>query len=422
MQKNKTSDAQAHKVAFLAGTGGMLEFYDFILYILFSAQIQAQFFDSIESDYLKDIVTIAVFSVAYIVRPIGGFLVGWMGDNIGRKKSFAFTILVMSACMLLMGIMPSYAQWGIVAPILFIILRIIQGLALGGELPGAIVFVYESVERKGIALGILFTMVFAGFTLGDVMSLFFHYAFGDLAWRAAFISGSFIALVGFYIRSHLSETKMFLALEEKQKFPLKTILENHSRALLATILIVVIVAFDGVMVSLYLPKYLTTHLGIAHEYVRHILVGVSIVGLVVIFISGFLSDFVDYIKLYKAAAWLLMFMSYPAYYLLSKGVEHNGYVLAGLLIVVVIPAISTGIFMRIICDAFSTSVRFSGVAMAYNLSFALVGGIAPLLSEVSIKLMGPVSGAAVIGVICAILTLIGIFLLHPKALRPQVEE
>ncbi|WP_299011403.1 MFS transporter [uncultured Shewanella sp.] len=415
MQVNKRSDAQARKVALLAGTGGMLEFYDFILYILFSAQIQAQFFDSIESEFLKGIVTIAVFSVAYIVRPIGGFLVGWMGDNIGRKKSFAFTILVMSACMLLMGIMPSYAQWGIAAPILFIILRIIQGLALGGELPGAIVFVYESVERKGMALGILFTMVFAGFTLGDVMSLFFHYAFGDLAWRAAFISGSFIALIGFYIRSHLSETQMFLALKEKQKFPLKTILKNHSQTLLATILIVVIVAFDGVMVVLYLPKYLTNHIGIPPEYVRHMLVGVSIVGLMVVFISGFISDFIDYIKLYKGAAWLLMLMSYPVYYLLAMGAEHTGYLLAGLLLIVVIPAVSTGIFMRIICDAFSTSVRFSGVAMAYNLSFALVGGFAPLLSEITIQWMGNISGAAIIGVICAILTLIGILLLKPKA-------
>lgn len=135
------------------------------------------------------------------------------------------------------------------------------------------------------------------------------------------------------------------------------------------------------MVSLYLPKYLTTHLGISHEYVRHILVGASILGLVVIFISGVMSDYVDYIKLYKGAAWLLLIMSYPAYYLLTMGVGHIGYVLAGLLLIVLIPAISVGIFMRIICDAFSTSVRFSGVAMAYNLSFALVGGIALVIGS-----------------------------------------
>ncbi|WP_268801687.1 MFS transporter [Piscirickettsia litoralis] len=207
------------KVSVLAGVGGMLEFYDFILYILFSSQISASFFQEVQSEYIKSLLTIAVFSVAYVVRPIGGFLIGWLGDNIGRKKSFSFTILLMAFCMFLMGIMPTYAQIGILAPIIFILLRVVQGIALGGELPGAIVFVYESVDRKGIALGVLFSMVFLGFILGDVMSLIFHHFFDENAWRIAFISGSAIAFVGYYIRKKLDETKMFSELERKQKIP-----------------------------------------------------------------------------------------------------------------------------------------------------------------------------------------------------------
>ncbi len=136
------------KISLLSGIGGLLEFYDFILYILFSDQISNMFFNQISSPFLKNILVIAVFSVAYIIRPLGGIIIGWLGDTRGRKTSFSMTLFMMGACVFLMGIMPTYNQIGIYATILFIGLRIVQGFALGGELPSAVVFVFESLEKK----------------------------------------------------------------------------------------------------------------------------------------------------------------------------------------------------------------------------------------------------------------------------------
>ncbi|WP_119344239.1 MFS transporter [Facilibium subflavum] len=411
MSKIKSQDNVA-KVSVLAGTGGMLEFYDFILYILFSDQITQAFFVDIQSEYIKNLIVVAIFSIAYIVRPIGGFFIGWLGDNIGRKKSFSFTILLMGVCVLLMGIMPTYAQIGLTAPIIFVLLRVIQGFALGGELPGAIVFVYESVERRGLALGIMFAMVFLGFLLGDIMSIVLHAVFGQYAWRAAFISGSFVAFVGFYIRQRLEETKLFSTLKNKQKFPLLVLLKEQFKSQVGAILCVIIVAFNGVVVSLYLPKYLQSHLHYTHAFFDPMVLASAVINIIVIFAASLLTDYINYRKLYVIMAACLIIFSYPAFLLISLNTA--GWVFIGIVIISFIPSVTTGLFMRILCESFTTDVRFSGVAIGYNLAFALVGGFAPLVSEVLIHDVNVVFGPSIVGIVCGILGLISMRLLKKR--------
>ncbi|MCF6777465.1 MFS transporter [Thiotrichales bacterium 19X7-9] len=397
------------KVSILAGTGGMLEFYDFILYILFSQQIANVFFVDIKNDYIKNLILIAVFSVAYIVRPIGGFIIGWLGDNIGRKKSFSFTILLMGGCVFLMGIMPTYHQIGVTAPILFVLLRIIQGFALGGELPGAIVFVYESVSRRGLALGIMFAMVFIGFLLGDIMSIILRLIFGEYAWRAAFISGSLVAFIGYYIRSKLHETPLFKALEKKEKFPLLTLITKESMMQIGAIFCVVIVAFNGVMVSLYVPKYLESNFHYSYSFSQFVIIISAVINIMIIFFSSLLTDYLNYKKLYQVVSLALVIFSFPLFYLIAS--ENNLLFLIGMFFIAMIPSVATGMFMRILCDAFSTSVRYSGVAIGYNLAFALVGGFAPLAAEILSDKVSLVTGPALVGVICGIISFISIFML-----------
>ncbi|MCF6766554.1 MFS transporter [Thiotrichales bacterium 19S3-7] len=398
------------KVAVLAGTGGMLEFYDFILYILFSQQIANVFFVDIESNYIKNLILIAVFSVAYIVRPIGGFIIGWLGDNIGRKKSFSFTILLMGVCVFFMGIMPGYHQIGVLAPILFVSLRIIQGFALGGELPGAIVFVYESVTRRGLALGIMFAMVFIGFLLGDIMSIILKLLFGEIAWRAAFISGSLVAFVGYYIRSKLHETELFSALEEKTKFPLLTLITKEAMMQIGAIFCVVIVAFNGVMVSLYLPQYLKTNFNYSYSFSQFVIIISAVINIMVIFLSSLLTDYLNYKRFYQVVSLLLVIFSFPLFYLIASGSHLLFFV--GMFFIAVIPSVATGMYMRILCDSFSTSVRYSGVAIGYNLAFAFVGGFAPIASEIMIDKINVIAGPSIVGVICGFISFISIFMLR----------
>ncbi|ASK78925.1 MFS transporter [Paraphotobacterium marinum] len=402
-----------YKVSILSGFGGMLEFYDFILYIIFSSQISATFLQNVQSEIVKNLITVCIFSVAYIVRPIGGLLTGWLGDNIGRKKSFSLTILIMSVCIFLMGVMPSYDQIGVIAPILFIMLRVIQGLALGGELPGAIVFVYESVHKnRGIALGILFGMVFLGFLLGDIMGDLLKHYFGAYAWRVGFISGSAIALVGYFIRSKLHETPMFMALENKQKFPLFHILKNNFSLQLGGIFNAMLVACNGVVVSLYISKYLQNHLNIPYFKFQNIAYAISILNVIIIFLASFLSDFVNVKKMYKLTTILLALMSFPAFYLMSLGQISS--IFMGWFMLTILCGIGTGLFMKILCDSFETNVRLTGVAMSYNLAFAFVGGVGPLAIELMIKSINNIAGPSIVCICCALMGYVSIRLTSQK--------
>lgn len=402
------------KVSLLAGVGGMLGVYDFILYILFSDQISRVFFSAIQSEYLKQIIIIAIFSIAYVIRPLGGFIIGWMGDLMGRKKCFSFTIMLMGFCVFFMGVMPSYASIGISAPIIFILLRMTQGFALGGELPGAIIFVFESVKNKGVALGVMFSLVFIGFLLGDVMSLLLRYLFDDMAWRVAFISGSLIALIGYYIRRHLEETPLFTTLEKKNKYPFITLLKKQSLQLIACIGCVMMVAFNGVILSLYMPTYLEQHLQLANSFVESLFIISALTNVIVIFYASYLSNTINYYRLFKFSTLILVIICYPLFFLINTKIHIA--IILGVLMLGIPPSICTGLFMRIICEAFINEVRFSGVAISYNLAFAIVGGVAPIISELVIHQISLVLGPVIPGILCGLLGFLSIVVLEKKAL------
>ena len=144
------------KVILLSGIGGMLEMYDFIIFIVFAHELGLVFFPK-EIGSLATVYTLGVFAVGYLARPIGGMLFAHFGDRYGRKKIFALSIVLMALSTFLIGVLPGYVSWGVIASLLFILFRIIQGLAVGGELPGAITFVYEHVKSHAtFAVGVLF--------------------------------------------------------------------------------------------------------------------------------------------------------------------------------------------------------------------------------------------------------------------------
>ena len=403
---------QVFKISLLCGVGGLLEFYDFILYIIFSDQISKNFFEEISNPFLKSLIVIAVFSVAYIVRPIGGIIVGWLGDVRGRKTSFTMTIFVMGASSLLMGIMPTYAQIGLIASIIFVLLRIIQGFALGGELPSAVVFVFESLEKKGLALGIMFGLVLCGFLFGNAVSILLRNLFGEYAWRAAFISGSAVALLTYYVRSRLSETTLFKHLTHKTKFPPGLVIKEYLQNTIGATLCVIMVAFYGVVVSLYIPKYLTLHLDYPQHTVSIIMIISSLVNVFGVIFMSWLSDKTNYHTTYKILSIILIIVTYPVFYLMNTKINLN--LIIGIFLISLPVSFASGLFMRLICEAFPTNVRLTGVGIAYNLAFALVGGVAPVSIELLIKNVGLINGPVIIAIVCGLCGLISTPLLAKK--------
>ena len=161
-----------YKTLGLAALGGALEFYDFIIFVFFAPAIGQLFFPAAMPDWLRQVQTFGIFAAGYLARPLGGIIMAHFGDLFGRKRMFTLSVLLMSVPTLMMGLLPTYASIGLLAPVLLLVLRVLQGAAVGGEVPGAWVFVSEHVPQRhiGYACGTLTAGLTAGILLGSLVA------------------------------------------------------------------------------------------------------------------------------------------------------------------------------------------------------------------------------------------------------------
>ena len=209
----------------LSSLGGALEFYDFVIYVFYAKLISELFFPSTLSPFWAMLNTYGIFAAGYFFRPLGGVVMAHFGDLIGRKRLFSLSILLMALPTLMIGIMPTFESIGYAAPLLLLLMRVIQGIAIGGEIPAAWTFVSEHVpeRRIGIANGLLTAGLSLGILLGALMSLFISLQFTeaeikDWAWRVPFILGGIFGFVALYLRSYLKETPVFKAMQAKKNW------------------------------------------------------------------------------------------------------------------------------------------------------------------------------------------------------------
>lgn len=208
----------------LSSLGGALEFYDFVIYVFYAKLISELFFPSTLSPFWAMLNTYGIFAAGYFFRPLGGVVMAHFGDLIGRKRLFSLSILLMALPTLMIGIMPTFESIGYAAPLLLLLMRVVQGIAIGGEIPAAWTFVSEHVpeRRIGIANGLLTAGLSLGILLGALMSLFISLQFTeaeikDWAWRVPFILGGIFGFVALYLRSYLKETPVFKAMQAKKR-------------------------------------------------------------------------------------------------------------------------------------------------------------------------------------------------------------
>ena len=410
------SDKYSKKVVLLAGIGAVLELFDFTLYAIFSQDIAATFFSEIQDTTIKSFITIIIFSIAYIVRPFSGTILGIIGDLIGRKKLLRFTILLMGSCSLFMGLMPGYATWGLFSSFAFIFLRIVQGIALGGELPGAFVIVYESVKGKvGFPFGILFGIVTLGFLFSSIIGVILGTIFGSYAWRAGFIIGGLLGLFGFYVRKSLHETPQFKNIDNQKRHSFSSLVSTYGANLLAGICIVTLVAFGGIMITLYMHNFIQSVMPNYNSGDISLILTPSVLFLCAFtFIFGYFTDKLGIAKIYIIGALSFAIVTAPVFYLIAKIATPTTIILASI-VIMIFNAFVTSSFIFLLCDLFPTDVRLSGVGLSYNLAYAIVGGVAPILSTMIVavteyKFLGP----SLMGVICSIIGLIGLFIYFKK--------
>lgn len=371
---------------FLASLGGALEFYDFIIFVFFTTVIANIFFPPDIPDWLRQLQTFGIFAAGYLARPLGGIIMAHYGDLVGRKRMFMISVLLMAIPTLLIGLLPTYVTIGIAAPVLLLILRLLQGAAVGGEVPGAWVFVAEHVpsHRVGIACGILTCGLTSGILLGSLMATTVNsvWTAQEIAagiWRLPFIVGGVFGLCALWLRRYLHETPVFEELRQRRALveglPIRQVLSGHGKAIVRSMLLTWLLTAGIVVVILMTPTLAQTiyklpaqQALIANGLATLCLsIGCVLFGAAADRFGADRTIAVGSVLMLISAPLLYWTLSYaPAYFTVA-------YMLAGFCVGTV------GAVPAALVTAFPAAIRFSGVSFSYNMAYAIAGGFTPLI-------------------------------------------
>ncbi len=403
--------------------GNILELYQFIIYGYFAVIIGKLFFPS-QDKYSALFATFAVFATGCIIRPGAAIFLGYIGDKLGRRMSLILSIGIMSLATLGIGLLPTYSQIGITAPILLVICRIGQGLSMTGEEIGAALFLLENAPKneKGYASCFILGSVYIGLFLGSIISalifsLFYEPSLSAWAWRIPFILGGMMGLITLAARIKQPESFEFReALSNKQILsnPLLHLFKYNKLSVLKTTLLCSQFAVAVYLFAVYIPNMIST-LHVAHSQIMLIC---STGFLLTFFISLLVGKLVD--KIGSKTPILIstvgfLFLSYPIFYLLSLQTLQAIVIAYGIFSILL--GIGAGAMMFAILKNFPIQVRFSGSCISFNLSMSLFGGTAPLLALWLTQFSHNTAGApASLIMITAILTL-GVVLLADEPIE-----
>ncbi|MGY2339075.1 MFS transporter [Pseudomonas sp. SDO5532_S415] len=375
-----------YKTLGLAALGGALEIYDFIIFVFFALTLSQLFFPPEMPEWLRLLQSFGIFVTGYLARPLGGILMAHFADRLGRKKVFSLSILMMALPCLLIGIMPTYAQIGYFAPLLLLLLRVLQGAAVGGEVPSAWVFVAEHapVGHRGYALGFLQAGLTFGYLLGALTATFLAQAFTpteilDYAWRLPFLLGGVFGVIGVWLRRWLSETPVFMAMqarrEERVELPLRAVLREHRLAMLPAMILTCVLTSAVVVFVVITPTMMQKTFGMTASHTF----ALSALGIVFLNIgcvlAGLLVDRIGAWRTVMLYSLLLPLGIGVLYTCLISGGNWVGlaYAVAGLCCGVV------GAVPSVMVSLFPARIRVSGISFTYNIAYAAWASITPLL-------------------------------------------
>jgi MHS family proline/betaine transporter-like MFS transporter len=408
------AEAATAKKAVTAGAiGNFVEWYDYSVYGFFATVIASQFFPS-EDRVASLLATFAVFAVAFFMRPVGAFVFGHYGDTIGRRNTLAAAIIMMGIATLMIGVLPSYAQIGVLAPILLVVARLLQGFSAGGEWSGSAAFMveyapenkrglYGSWQQVSIVAGLLVGSAMGGL-LGTVLS---EDALNAWGWRIPFILGMVVALVGLYLRLRVEDTPAFRIIEEKEEIteaPVKESFTAHWRESLTAIGFTVAWTVAYYILLTYMPTYVSETLGIP---LTQALLS-NAIGLVVLMalipFTAALSDRIGRKPLLIAFSALIALLTYPLFLLASTQVL--AFIVLAQVLFGVIISLFSGPGPAALVEMFPTNVRYSALGVSYNIAVAAFGGTAPFIATYLISRTGSNFSPGFYLIAAAVVTLI----------------
>ncbi|MDE1918198.1 MAG: MFS transporter [Sphingomonadales bacterium] len=390
--RKQADKARLHRAIAASALGNATEWFDYGIYAYGVTYISAALFPGDVDEAV--LFALATFAISFLVRPLGSLFWGPLGDRLGRKSVLALTILLMSGATLAVGLIPTYARIGWGAPAMLVLLRMVQGFSTGGEYGGAATFMaeYAPDDRRGFYGSFLEFGTLAGFSFGAALMLGFSLILGDEAmhgwgWRIPFMVAAPMGLVGLYLRSRMEETPVFReqAAGGSQAPPLGRLLRENRRPMLVVAGLVVALNVVNYTLLSYMPTYLQRRIGLAPEEALIVPIIGMLFMMLFLPVAGHLSDRIGRRPMWRLSLIGLLVAVVPLYMLMATGLAGAivGFVLLGLLYVPQLATISAT-FPAL----FPTAARFSGFAIAYNVSTSLFGGTAPAIGSALIGATG----------------------------------
>jgi MHS family shikimate/dehydroshikimate transporter-like MFS transporter len=376
------------KAALAAAVGTLLEYYDYYLFGLASAVVFPKLFFPESSPLAGQLASFATFAVGFLLRPIGGIVLGHVADRVGRQKALVITIVMMGAATLLIGLLPGYRSIGVAAPILLVVLRLIQGFSTGGEMGGATALAVEHArpDRRGLFGALLLSgsgvALFISSGLMSLVSSLPEEQFLSWGWRVPFWLSLVLLLAGLVIRSRVPETPVFTADREAdtgtRRTPLMEVL-RQPRALVLGVLFGFANSIGGYVLTVYGPAYLEDRGSPASMALTATMIA-SGVQIVLAPTWGLLSDRVGRKPVFLGGCIGLAVLIFPIFGMFASGkpvLVYLGMTLGFAVCVIAMSALS----QTILSEMFATFARSTGVGLGYQLTAVLAGGFAPMIAS-----------------------------------------
>ncbi|WP_042320137.1 MFS transporter [Paraburkholderia caledonica] len=370
--------------------GSVIEWYDYSLYGTAAALVFAHLFFPNVSGVVGTVATFGTFAVGFVARPLGGIVAGHFGDKIGRKATLVLTLMTMGIATALIGCLPTYAQAGIWAPVLLVLLRLVQGFAVGGEWGGAALMAVESAPsgKAGFFGAFPQTGVSAGMVLGTgafalISSVMSNETFLSVGWRIPFLISIVLAALGLYVRFKIGESPVFEEIRRTKKQlrnPLGEALRCHWKEVLLAIGSRCAEAGNYYIYTVFVLSYVAQHTSITRSAALLCVMLAGVVNVLLIPLSGAVSDRIGRRPVIITGALFLTMMAYP--FFLMAGSGSVMYLGLGLVLTLGLGhAIVYGPIAAYYCELFPATMRYSGMSIAYQVVSIVLGGFTPLFAS-----------------------------------------
>ncbi|WP_321964356.1 MFS transporter [Paraburkholderia sp. J7] len=377
---------QPVRAAAAAFIGTMIEWYDFYIYATAAALVFGELYFPSEDRFVSTMASFATFAVGFFARPLGGLIFGHLGDRIGRKKALMTTLMMMGVATVCVGLLPSYASVGMLAPVLLVLLRVVQGIAVGGEWGGAVLMAGEHAPEGRRTFFASFAQL--GSPAGLILSLLAFRSVTSLdkadflswGWRLPFLVSAVLLVVGIMIRLGVNESPEFEKLKDQRR-TLKLPVAEVFRSAWGLVLLCIganTIGIAGVyFTNTFMIAYTTQYVGITRSLILDCLFAVAIIQFLVQPLAAWLAERMGGARFLKCAAIAAMFSPYPMFVLVQSGKVVP--MVIGIAIAVVCMASFYSVIAGFVSGVFATRVRYSAISLSYQVCGAIAGGLTPLV-------------------------------------------